>query len=712
MNEYLPNLAFWRSRHLPVILQTEAAECALASLCMVSAYWGKNIDIATVRRQFRISLKGVTLRGMISIAERLSLNSRPVKLDLDHLGKLKIPCILHWDLNHFVVLKSVKNNRVEIHDPAVGFRRMSLKEFGGHFSGVAVEIVPDNNFKKEDTVERFSIRGLMGNVVGLPSGLTKIFLLGLSIQVCMLVSPFYVQWIVDEALLTHDRDLIMVLGLGFLLLALLQVSITAVRSWMTTSLSTNINFQWLGNAFGHLMVLPLEYFEKRFTSDTISRFSSIEKIQRGLTSQFVTSIVDGILVACTFAMMVWYSGRLASIALCTLMLYLILRMLIHAPLKNASSEQIIHSAKQQNHMMESIRGIQTIRLFGRGPERRRSWISMLAEQFNADLKVARLGLAYQTANSLLFGIERIVVIWLAALYVLDNRFSVGMLFAFISYKDQFTLRAAGLVDKFFEFRMLSLHAGRVADVLLTEKEVVAPSSEFSEMNAPPSIEFVDVSFRYGESEPLVLKSVSFTILPGQSVAITGSSGGGKTTLIKLLLGLLIPTSGSILSNGIAINKIGVNEYRSIVATVMQEDLLFIGSILDNISFFDPAPDLDLAKACAHLAAISQEIALMSMAYNTLVGEGGTGLSGGQKQRVLLARALYKRPKLLVLDEATSSLDSANELAVNESVRKLGLTRIIIAHRRETIDMADRVLLLNGGYLFEKFSSFPPEVAVV
>lgn len=700
MSIQLPSLSFWRSQRLPVLLQTEAAECGLACLCMVASYWGHKIDIASMRRRFSVSLKGVTLKGLMVMAQGLALQTRPLKLDMQHLPDLKLPCVLHWDLNHFVVLKSVSGSHAVIHDPAVGERRFALAEFSKHFTGVALELTPAAHFVKKQETQEFSLLSLMGRVVGLKRGLTQLLLLGLSLQVCVLVMPFYMQWLVDEALLAADRDLITVLGCGFLLLVVVQTSIGAVRSWVTTVLATNLNFQWLGNAFAHLMKLPLAYFEKRHTGDIVSRFGSIQTIQHSLTTQFVEGVIDGVLVLGTFIMMLLYSLQLALVACIAVALYVLLRWLIFRALREATAEQIIHAAKQQTHFMESVRGVQSIRLFHRAEERRSAWTNALADQFNAELRIAKLAVSYQTANSLLFNAERVIVIWLAALAVLDNKFSVGMLFAFISYKDQFSQRMASLVDKLFELRMMKLHGERVADILMAEAEQDLHEAEIDAETITPSIELRNLGFRYADSEPYVLKGLSLSIPAGQSIAVTGPSGCGKTTLMKLLLGLLEPTEGEILIGGVKLAQLGLANYRQLLGTVMQDDHLFAGSIADNICFFDPSPNQEQIQACAHLASIHAEIVQMPMAYNTLVGDIGTGLSGGQKQRILLARALYKNPKLLVLDEATSHLDIWNEQAVNSAIAQIALTRIIVAHRPETIAMAQRVVVLQQGAIVQ------------
>ena len=704
----LSQLSFWNYRRLPVLLQTEGAECGLACVAMVASYWGHRIDVPSMRHRFSVSMKGVNLKGLMAMARGLSLQTRALKLDIQHLPELKVPCILHWDLNHFIVLKSVSTKHVIVHDPAVGERHIAMGEFAKHFTGIALELTPTAQFEFKEERQQFSLFSLMGRVIGLRRSLFQVLALGLALQVCALIAPFYMQWIVDEALLASDRDLITVLGCGFLLLVLLQTAIGAVRSWVTTVLSASLNLQWLGNVFVHLLKLPLPFFEKRHIGDIVSRFGSIQQIQSSLTTQFVEGIIDGTLVLATLIMMLLYSKTLAAVACIAVLLYALLRWAIFRPLRDANAEQIIHTAKQQSHFMETVRGMQSVRLFQRSEERRSGWMNSLTDQFNAHLRISKLSVSYQTANTLLFGGERVIVIWLAALAVLSNEFSVGMVFAFISYKDQFSQRMASLIDKLFELRMMHLHGERVADIVLAEAEREDDAVEVDACHITPSIEIKTLSFRYSDSEPEVIRELNLTIPAGQCVAITGPSGCGKTTLIKLLLGLHTPTGGEICVGGVPLGTLGLSNYRHIVGTVMQDDTLFAGSIADNISFFDPIIDMQRVRLCAELAAIAPEIAAMPMAFNTLVGDIGTGLSGGQQQRVLLARALYKNPKILVLDEATSHLDVWNEQAVNAAIQKIPLTRIIVAHRPETIQMAERVIVLHNGLVVQDVTKPAPE----
>ena len=692
--QIVSELRFGAAKRLPMYLQTEAAECGLASLAMVACFHGHRVDLAALRRRFSVSLKGSTLAFLMQAAGRIHLAPRPLRLELEELAQLRAPCILHWDLNHFVVLKSVDGRGAVIHDPAFGIRRLTIGQLSKHFTGIALELSPTAEFKPMDDRRRVRLRDLLGHVTGLHRSLAQIFLLALGLQAIAVVAPFYMQWAVDGAVVSADRDLLTVLGLGFLLLTLVQVGLAAIRSWIVLYLSTTLNLQWLANVFSHLLRLPVSYFEKRHLGDVVSRFGAVTTIQRTLTSSFVEALIDGLMAIVTLAMMVVYSAALTGIALGAVTLYGLLRWLFYDPLKRATEEHIVHTAKQQSHFLETVRGVQSIKLFGRQEERKSRWLNLVVDAVNQDLVTQKLGLGFRTANSFVFGVERIAIVWFGALLVLDGSFSIGMLFAFISYKDQFSARVAGLIDKAIELRMLNLQGERLADIVLTAPEADASDAAPEAIDA--SLEVRELSFRYSDMEPFVLLNCSFTVEPGESVAIVGVSGGGKTTLVKLMLGLLAPTDGKIFVGGRDIQKLGIDRYRKLVGTVMQDDQLFAGSIADNVSFFDPSPDQEAIEHFARMAAVHEDIVAMPMAYNTLIGDMGAALSGGQKQRILLARALYKRPRILVLDEATSHLDVARERVVNQAIRALRITRVIIAHRPETIASADRVIKLGPG----------------
>ncbi len=668
---------------------------------MVSEAHELRIGLPELRQRFPLSLKGAKLSHLIAIAQQLGFTTRPLRLDMEDLGKLKLPCILHWDLNHFVVLANVGRSKVTILDPAVGQRKLSFAEVSAHFTGVALELRPGPEFKPQRAMPAVSLRQLTGKVSGWWRSLALIGLLSVALQVFVLLGPFYLQWVVDQVLVSADRDLLVVLGLGFGLALLLQVGTGLLRGWSVVYLSSRLGLQWMGNVFAHLLKLPLDFFEKRHLGDITSRMQSVQAIQRTLTTSFVEAIIDGLMAVVTLGMMLLYSWKLVLVTLLAVALYLGLRAIAYRPVRDRTEQQLVAAAKQQTHLLETLRGMQSLKLAGSEPTRQATYANLMTETVNQEVRLARMGLGFNTASQLVFGIERIAVIWIGATLALSNVFSAGMLIAYLAYKDQFAQRVSGLIDKWIEFRMLRLHGERLADIVLTP-----PEESLALPDLPPPadtrIEVSGLSFRYAEGEPWVLKDCSFTVEPGESVAIIGASGCGKTTLVKLMLGLLKPSEGTIKVGGQDLHRIGPQNVRKIVGAVMQDDQLFAGSIAENIAFFDPEIDFERVEKAARLAAVHEDIAAMPMGYHGLIGDMGSALSGGQKQRIILARALYRDPRILFLDEATSHLDVMRERLVNEAVRNLQLTKVIVAHRPETIASADRVLVLEGGKVAHEF----------
>lgn len=695
---FLSQLSFGLGRTLPITLQTEASECGLACLVMVSNYHGFRTDLATMRRLFLISIKGTTLSHLMGMAQAVGFTTRPVKLELEDLKDLRRPCILHWNFNHFVVLKEVGARHVVIHDPAMGIRKLSFDEVSAAFTGVALELWPNPGFKQVTFKQSVKLRDMMGHVTGLYRSMGQVLLLALALEVFALVSPFYMQWVVDHVLVSADRDLLTTLALGFGLLVFMQQAISTVRAWVIMHMSTTLNVQWRANLFAHLIRLPVDFFEKRHLGDVVSRFGAIDQIQHTLTSTFIEAILDGVLTVATLAMMFLYSPTMAWIAIGAMLLYGLGRWAWFRPLRNATEEQIVHAAKQQTHFIETVRGVRALKLFQRLDERRNSWLGLFVEQVNADLRTQKLQVMYRLLNGLLFGVERILIIWLGAKLVMEGAFTIGVLLAFIAYKDQFVTRVSGLIDRMVEMRMLHLQGERLADIALAEQEpeVVETMSKQEIQNLPANIVIQGLRYRYADGEPWVLDGVDLEITEGESVAIVGPSGCGKSTLMSLMLGLRPVKEGQILVGGQPLSKLGLSHLRNMIGTVMQDDALFAGSIADNIAFFDQQVDLAWVEECARKAAVYEEIAAMPMGFNTLIGDMGAALSGGQKQRILLARALYKKPKILLLDEATSHLDVARESMVNQAIQALDMTRVIIAHRPETIASAKRVIVMAAG----------------
>lgn len=690
-------LQFGFGQKMPIIMQTQMAECGAACLAMIASYHGHSLDMTAMRAKMNTGLTGATVRQVMEFADQLNLAGRAVRLELEDLDKLQTPCILHWDLNHFVVLRSVSRRRITVHDPAYGIRHMSWEEISKHFTGVAIELAPTPAFEQKKEERKVSLATLIGNVVGLRRSLFIILSLSFALEIFSVVAPLFQQWVLDGVLIHNDKDLLFVITLGLFFVTLIQLSFTTMRSWMVIYFSTQINLQWATGVLSKLLRLPMEYFIKRHMGDVLSRFGAVQSIRQTLTSAALNAVLDGMMAAVAFAMMWLYSIKLALITVIALSIYIVVRLLTYDIFKAASEELIMHSAKQESHLLETVRGVQSIKLFNRENDRRSQWLNLLINTTNRELATQRLNTVFQLVNTLVFGLETVLVMYLGAMLVMRHELSIGMIFAYGAYKMQFSSRISALVDLFFQIKMLTIQRERLADIVLSEPE--PPGGSGMPDQGFPDIEVRNLKFRYSVTEPWVIDNLNFHIQAGESVAIVGPSGCGKTTLLKLMLGLLTPTEGEILIMGKPLSAIGLSAWRDKLGAVMQDDQLFAGTIAENIAFFAPETDMQRVQECARIAAIEADILAMPMSWQTLIGDMGSALSGGQKQRLLLARALYKQPDILLLDEATSHLDSKRERLVNDAIKNLKLTKVVIAHRQETIDMADRKIdlaLLNQG----------------
>ena len=681
-------------KRLPDIRQSEAAECGLACLAMVAQFHRRDVGLNTLRNEYPVSLKGMTLKTLMGTAEKLGFGSRPLRLELEQLRGLQTPAILHWDMAHYVVLKKATPTRIFIHDPGRGPRVFTFEEASPHFTGIALELTPGPVYKPPPVVPKLSFGALFGSVTGLRAVVLQVLALSLILELYTLVSPFFMQLIVDDSIAMNDGDLIQTLALGFALLLLINTGASLLRTRILATLQSSLALQMGSGLFRHLLRLPLAYFEKRHVGDLVSRFGATEPIRAVLAEGLVAALIDGAMAVLTGVMIFIYAPLLGFIVLGALACYVGLRVVSFHKLKRMSLDLMVARAGEGTAFIESMRAIQAIKLFNREVERGVVWMNRYTEEVRADTGISMVKQTFRTLNEFIFGVENIVIVYLGAHAVLAGHMSVGMLLAFIAYKYQFVIKASTLVEKAIEFRMLDLYLDRLADIAGAEPEPRAPARIHRTAEIRGDIEVRDIAFRYAEGEPFIFENVSFKIAAGEYVAITGPSGGGKTTLLKIMLGLMQPTHGEVLVDGVPLAKLGNEAYREAIGAVMQDDNLLSGTIADNICFFDESNDLEQMARCAELAGIHADIVEMPMGYNSLIGDMGTSLSGGQRQRVLLARALYRKPRILFMDEGTSSLDIETERRVSAAIQSLGLTRIIIAHRPETIATAKRRLFMD------------------
>ncbi|EFN8160419.1 peptidase domain-containing ABC transporter [Escherichia coli] len=678
-------------RRVPVIHQTETAECGLACLAMICGHFGKNIDLIYLRRKFNLSARGATLAGINGIAEQLGMATRALSLELDELRVLKTPCILHWDFSHFVVLVSVKRNRYVLHDPARGIRYISREEMSQYFTGVALEVWPGSEFQSETLQTRISLRSLINSIYGIKRTLAKIFCLSVVIEAINLLMPVGTQLVMDHAIPAGDRGLLTLISAALMFFILLKAATSTLRAWSSLVMSTLINVQWQSGLFDHLLRLPLAFFERRKLGDIQSRFDSLDTLRATFTTSVIGFIMDSIMVVGVCVMMLLYGGYLTWIVLCFTTIYIFIRLVTYGNYRQISEECLVREARAASYFMETLYGIATVKIQGMVGIRGAHWLNMKIDAINSGIKLTRMDLLFGGINTFVTACDQIVILWLGAGLVIDNQMTIGMFVAFSSFRGQFSERVASLTSFLLQLRIMSLHNERIADIALHEKEEKKPEIEIVADMGPISLETNGLSYRYDSQSAPIFSALSLSVAPGESVAITGASGAGKTTLMKVLCGLFEPDSGRVLINGIDIRQIGINNYHRMIACVMQDDRLFSGSIRENICGFAEEMDEEWMVECARASHIHDVIMNMPMGYETLIGELGEGLSGGQKQRIFIARALYRKPGILFMDEATSALDSESEHFVNVAIKNMNITRVIIAHRETTLRTVDRVI---------------------
>ena len=683
------------SRVTRPILQAEAAECGLACLAMVANHHGHRTDLNGLRHRYPTSIKGATLAQLVTIGADLGLSPRAVRLELDELDQLATPAILHWDLNHFVVLERAGSSHATIVDPATGRRRITMRELSRHFTGVALELSPTLDFKPAEIRSRTRLRDLWSRLTNYGGAVFQILMLSLLLQLTMLIAPLFMQLTVDEAIAQGDSSLLLILFLGFAFIYAVSGVTAALRSWVVLSLGESLSFQLAGNLVRHMLRLPLGFFERRHIGDVMSRMGSIQPIQQLLTQGLVNVFIDSVLAITTVIVMAIISPTLMMIVLGTTLLYLSVSLLLYPALRRRTEEEIMARANEETYLLETIRAMRAVKLHGHEAMRENGWRNRYAEVISATYRTRIFGIQLDLAESLLFGLQFLLVVYIGALAVLSQQLTIGMLLAFIAYRTNFVGSATALVDQLMNWRLLGLHLERLSDIVGEKREELTMAPRRGLLPAP-AIRGEALTFAYGPAEAPIFDNLDFEVPAGAFVAITGKSGTGKTTLMRVLLGLLPPTSGRLVVDNVPLGPATIASWRGRIGVVMQDDHLLTGTLADNIAFFDARLDLDRVEQAARLARVHDEIMHMPMAYQSLIGDMGAALSAGQRQRIILARALYRDPDALFLDEGTANLDEENENAIADMIASLPITRVIVAHRPALVERADLVLRLEEG----------------
>ncbi len=685
-------LRFRRNARLPMILQEELAECAHACIAMVAHFWGCKLSLSHLRRLYATSVRGITVLQMNKIFDQLGFKTRVLRIAVQDLPLVSTPAILHWNQNHFVVLNRVRRKKVLVHDPAIGVKAYTLDEAARFFSGIVLEIEQTERLISSSQSSSLTIWVLLKSMLGMSRIGGLLLLLSVFIELMQIINPMFMQYVTDYVVGANALGQMYHIGMGCVLFFILQGMTEWLRSHLILYTSIRITEALATEVFQHLLRLPLQFFAHRHVSDIQTKFQFIDQLKTKLSTDFMHAFLDGLMILVTIGVMYLYSSILACMIVSMMMLYAsTLYWNIHTYRQQISAAVSLH-AKTAVTFQEALRGIAPIKSFLKEQIWFQLWRNDYVDALNHDIRISQTQIRYRILNQVLGHIEYVLVICVGARLVLSQQMSIGMLLAFLAYRMILVNKFTAFVQYLFAYQTMTIQLQRLEDLLDQAPEVIQ-SVHQAPRQAQNVIHVQSICFSYPGSTHELLSNVNFSVHPGEKIAIIGPSGCGKTTLLKIMMGFESPSTGRIVVDDIPLSIFGLQHFRQISASVMQDDVLFTGSILDNITFFADEVDMSRVYKMAKLSCIHDTIVSLPMGYDSLISQTQTSLSGGQRQRILLARALYKQPQFLFLDEATSHLDLDLEKSINQALSNHPITQIMVAHRPETIAMADRVIEL-------------------
>jgi len=696
---------WWRRliKRYPFFEQQSASDCGAACLVMISRYWGKYISVNRLRDLANVNRTGASLRGLSGAAESIGFATRPVRASFDKIAQQPLPAIAHWQGKHYIVIYEISRQRVIVGDPAIGQRTLTPKEFKAGWTGYALLLQP-TALLKETPEASAPFWQLFGLVKPHSQVLLEVVVASILIQVFGLVTPLLTQLLLDRVIVQGSTLTLNAVGIGLLIFSLFRIAINGLRQYLLDHTANRISVALMVGFIKHTFSLPLAFFESRYVGDIISRVQENQKIQRFLTGEALSISLDLLTVFIYVALMFMYSPPMAWLALATVPPFVLLALIATPFLRRISREVFNALAAENSYLIQSLTGISSIRSMSIEHTVRWRWEELLHNLTKKTFSGQVISNQLQVLSSTIQSLANIGLLWFGASLVIKNQLTIGQLVAFNMLLSNVIQPFQRLIVLWNQLQEVIVSTERINDVLSAEPEedLAAKPRQFLP-RLQGRIRFEQVTFRYHpDSDINVLENLSFEIKPEQTVAVVGRSGSGKTTLSKLILGLYIPTDGKVLIDNQDVTGISLQSLRSQIGVVDQETFLFGGTIHENLSIAHPEATLEEIIEAAHLAGADDFINRLPMGYETQIGEGGGMLSGGQRQRLAIARALLGNPRFLILDEATSHLDSESERIIQINLKKIlqGRTSLIIAHRLSTVRHADLILVLDRGVLVE------------
>lgn len=678
-------------------IQQRAGESGLICLALALEQFDIPVSVATLRSRHPPSPRGLSARQLSDVARANGLEARIVDLAPSDFDTLPPNTILPSTLGEYVLFGAARGDKVRLYEPTSGWKWVRKETVSQTWSGEAVELRAKVGFEPNAERPRLRPLKLINWTPEVRRTIAQALLLSGFLQLYVLASPLYMQIVLDDVIQKGDASLLLTCAVGFAMLGLFNALASFLRSVSMQSLAVLTGWDMQRRTFAHAIRLPLEWFQSRQMADVLSKIASIEQI-RSVASNSFTVLTDGALSIVTFTLLLIFAPTLAAIAAMGLGLYLALRFVAVPIMLRLNSRNVLSSVAESGKRMEMVRFIQTIKVLGLEAEQEAVWSGKLARSLELGQETSLAQTVFSTLQSFTSTLVGICIVYVGARAVLANEMTVGLLTAALAYQSQFSQRSTSLFETLLNWRMLDVQLNRLADIVLEETEKDVGEGKGVTRPTRGEIELRDVSFSYSHASEPILKHINLKIPTGANIAITGTSGGGKTTLLKLISGLYRPTSGHILIDGRTIESWGAPAVRTAMGFVLQDDQLLSGTIGENIAGFRDDADTDAIWRCLETVGMADEVRKMDFGLDTFVGDLSVPMSGGQKQRLILARALYRRPPILLLDEATSHLDLAKEKAIVAELAELQVTRIVVAHRPQTIAAADAVYKIADGRL--------------